>query len=177
MEAQTVKDFRVQNTSRKGKLGKVRGSFGVYDAYKLIRRNGWYNIGKPLSEHEFYSIVRKVNKLLADNLSNGESLKFPERMGLLELRKYEKTVGFVNGKLRTNRPVNWEKTWELWFNDEEARSKGLVVRYDDEFLFAMRYNKFNANYENKVFYQFALNSSVKKNLHNNIVSGKVDTLW
>jgi hypothetical protein len=40
---------------------KVNNSLGVYDAYKWIRKNKWFNIGRPLKEHEFYSIIRKVN--------------------------------------------------------------------------------------------------------------------
>jgi hypothetical protein len=30
---------------------KVRNSLGVYDAYKYIRKNKWFNIGIPLTEH------------------------------------------------------------------------------------------------------------------------------
>ena len=44
---------------------KITNSIGVYDLYKLIRKNHWYDIGRPLKEHEFYAIIRKVNSLLA----------------------------------------------------------------------------------------------------------------
>jgi hypothetical protein len=30
---------------------KVNNSFGVYDCYKAIRKNKWFNIGKPIPEH------------------------------------------------------------------------------------------------------------------------------
>ena len=39
---------------------KVSGSWGIYDAYKLIRKNKWYDIGRPLTEKEFYSIIRQI---------------------------------------------------------------------------------------------------------------------
>lgn len=30
---------------------EVRNSYGVYDAYKYIRKNKWFDIGRPLTEH------------------------------------------------------------------------------------------------------------------------------
>ena len=66
---------------------KVRGSFGIYDCYKAIRRHKWFDIGRPLKEKEFYSIIRGVNNLIAEEIANGETVTFPEKMGMLELRK------------------------------------------------------------------------------------------
>ena len=66
---------------------KVTNSWGVYDAYKVIRKHQWYDIGRPLKEHEFYSIIRGINDLLAEDIANGKEVTFPSRMGGLELRK------------------------------------------------------------------------------------------
>ena len=89
---QTLEEFKTAHMPKRTGKGNrniiVTNSWGVYDAYKLIRKNGWYNIGRPLKEKEFYAIVRGVNKLLAENIINGETVKFPEKMGLLELRKW-----------------------------------------------------------------------------------------
>lgn len=59
---------------------KVTNSIGVYSAYKFIRKNKWLNIGRSLTEHEFYSIIRKVNDYLADSLLHGEDIKLPHRI-------------------------------------------------------------------------------------------------
>ena len=56
---------------------KLSNSFGVYNAYKHIRKNKWFNIGKPVSEHDFYSIIRTVNNYLAELLSMGYDIKLP----------------------------------------------------------------------------------------------------
>jgi hypothetical protein len=56
---------------------KLSNSFGVYSAYKYIRKNKWFNIGKPVSEHDFYSIIRTVNNYLAELLSMGYDIKLP----------------------------------------------------------------------------------------------------
>ena len=47
------------------RVHKVKNSLGVYDAYKWIRKNKWLGMS-PISEHDFYAIIRTVNKALAD---------------------------------------------------------------------------------------------------------------
>ena len=66
---------------------KVSGSWGIYDAYKLIRKHKWFDIGRPLKEKEFYDIVRQVNNRIADEIAKGTTIIFPCKMGKLELRK------------------------------------------------------------------------------------------
>ena len=85
---ETFEEFKEKILKKRSKRqGKVSGSYGVYDAYKSIRMNKWYDIGRPLTEHEFYTIIRSINLLLADELSKGNEIVFPYRMGSLELRK------------------------------------------------------------------------------------------
>ena len=78
----TYEEFKseVQHLSRPRKH-KVTNSIGVYSAYKWIRKNRWLNIGRPLTEHEFYSIIRTVNNYLASSCIEGYTIKFPHRMG------------------------------------------------------------------------------------------------
>ena len=95
--AHTFKEY-VAGMSRKGCLGKVRNSWGIYDVYKSVRKHHWYNIGRPVTEKEFYSIIRSVNKLLAEEIALGHTVKLPQKMGKLELRKYEVGAN-VNRKL------------------------------------------------------------------------------
>ena len=155
----------------------VTGSFGVYDAYKLIRKNHWYNIGRPVTEHEFYAIIRGVNKLMADEIALGHTVHFPEKMGLLELRKYEKGVSIVNGKLKNTYPIDWEETIKLWYEDEEAKNNKTLLRNEEPYVYHVKYVKDNATYENKMFYQFKVNTFIKKALKDNIKKGITDTLW
>lgn len=162
---------------KKGTLNKVRNCWGIYAAYKAIRKNGWFNIGRPLKEHEFYTIVRQVNRMLAENIANGETVVFPERMGKLVLRKYEKGVFFKNGKLINTYPIDWKRTNLLWAADEEEHQKKTLLRYENPFVYHVKYCKEDANYENQTFYQFALNTFIKKALKENIITGKTDTLW
>ena len=36
------------------RVHRINNSVGVYDLYKILRKNHWYNIGRPLTEKEFY---------------------------------------------------------------------------------------------------------------------------
>lgn len=162
---------------RTSKKAKIRNSWGVYDAYKLIRRNHWYNIGKVVSQHDFYSIIRMVNNMLASEFLKGNDINFPHGMGVLEMRKTERGVSFKDGRLVNTYPVNWGSTMRLWFEDDEARRNKILVRNDTKFVYKIFYNRFKATYKNQIFYEFAPNRFLKVALKDSINKGKIDTLW
>lgn len=163
--------------TRGPKKMKVTSSWGVYDAYKYIRKQGWYDIGRPLKEHEFYSIIRSINNLLAEEIVKGNTVEFPHRMGKLELRKHKVGVSIEEGKLKNTYPIDWDKTVRLWYEDEEEMRKKTLVRINNNVSYYVKYSKKRATYENKNFYQFVLNRFVKRALSKNINKGKIDTLW
>jgi len=175
-----LEEFRnkVCQKSKKGKNFKVQNSFGVFRAYKVLKKNHWYNIGRPLKEKEFFRIIRGINDLLAENIVNGIPVKFPEKMGELELMKEKRGVSFVDGKLKNTYPIDWDKTLRLWYEDPEAYQQRILVRNEQKEVFIVRYKKNRvACYENKTFYQFVLNRFIKKALKENIQNGKIDTLY
>lgn len=71
---------------------KINNSLGVYHMYKFIRKNKWFDIGGPISEHDFYSIIRTINNYLAELLSRGHDINLPCQMGRLEIRKYDAKI-------------------------------------------------------------------------------------
>lgn len=179
-EQKTFEEFKMAILpSRKGSRNKVRDSIGVYDIYKKIRKNHWYDIGRPVTEKEYYAIIRGVNDLLAEELANGRTVNLPARMGKLELRKTKVGVFMDDGKLKITYPPDWSKTLRLWYEDAEAREKKTILRNENPYVYHIKYcvSGTSANYNNKSFYQFALNTFVKKALSRNIKQGKVDTLW
>ena len=178
MEEEKFREFKTEIANERGpKKMKVTNSYGVYDVYKDIRKNKWYDIGRPLKEAEFYAIIRGVNNLLAEEIANGNEVVFPSRMGKLELRKQETGASIVGGKLKVTYPINWLETIRLWLEDEEARKNKVRLRDESKYVFKVKYVKFDATYENKSFYQFTLNRDIKRALKENIKQGKVDTLW
>ena len=170
------KAFKRQILSPRGE-GKVSNSIGVYTFYKMIRKHKWYDIGRPLKEHEFYSIIRGVNKLIADEIALGHTITFPSKMGTLELRKFQPSAKFVDGKLKVTYPIDWDSTLKLWFTDPEAKENKILVRLEEKEVYRIKYCKFKANYENKSFYEFTLNKNVRKALKENIKKGLIDTAY
>lgn len=158
------------NKSRKT---KVNNSLGVYDAYKWIRKNKWFDIGKPVTEHEFYYIIRTINKELVNLFLKGYIIKFPLRMGVLELRKYSPSIKIINNKLKINLPIDWKKTLQLWKTDKESFINKTLLRKETKEVFKIIYNKNRANFNNKSFYNFtpcrAFKQSIKKNIKNNVL--------
>lgn len=153
----------------------VTDSLGVYDAYKYIRKNGWFDIGRPIKEHEFYSIVRKINSILADSLIAGEELVFPCRMGKLELRKRDAIPSFnKDGSLRITYPVDWDSTLKLWYEDEDSYNCKTLVRIPEKEVFKVHYNKCLANFNNKGFMDFRIYRDIKTRLKQSIKNNRID---
>ena len=153
---------------------KINNSFGVYNAYKLIRKNKWFDIGRPVSEHDFYSIIRTVNNLLADFLSKGHDVNLPCQMGRLEIRKYDAKITLQEGKIVTNLPIDWDKTLKLWSEDEEAYKERTLIKREEKEIFKVYYNRGKANYTNKSFFAFDINRELKKKLKKNIKERRID---
>lgn len=153
---------------------KVNNSLGVYDAYKYLRKNKWFDIGRPLTEHEFYTIIRQVNNYLADELLKGNDIVLPHRLGKIELRKYDSKISIKDGVVRTNLPINWDETLKLWSEDEDAYRERTLVKMEEKEIFKVFYNKGAANYNNKSFYAFEVNRDLKRRLKQKIKSGAID---
>lgn len=135
---------------------RIKNSIGVKNAFFWCRKNQTFK-NFAVTEKEFYSTVRAVNNLLAKELLKGKDVMFPQKMGQLEVRKYSIYVKLVDGKLHTNRKINWKATLELWNSDEEARADKILVRNEDKEHFKIFYNKVIANYPNKTLMQFKPN--------------------
>ena len=168
-------DFRKEvlkvNESR---VHEVNKSLGVYDAYKWVRKNKWLDIGRPLTEHEFYTIIRQINNLFADNIIEGNDIHLPHRMGDIELRKYENIIEFRNGVLVDSLPIDWDRTLKLWYEDEEAYKNKTLIKMEEKETFRVFYNKRTANYENKSFMQFEANRNLKLRLKQKIKNKTID---
>ena len=89
------------------RIHKVTGSLGVYDAFKFFRKTKPKGKKYILTESQYFSIVRQINNLLAEELVNGRDIKFPKRMGTLELRKFDKNIRLdEQGNLKPNLPIS-----------------------------------------------------------------------
>lgn len=156
---------------------KIRNSLGVYDGYKYYRKNKPKGKEYILSESQYFSIIRQVNNILADEIAKGNEVKLPYRMGTIEVRKYEKSVKIdKDGKVVTNLPVDWDGTLKLWYEDEEAFKNRTLLRLDEQEIYKIVYNKVNANFNNRSFYEIVFNKDLRLKLKHNIKQGITDAL-
>ena len=168
---QFSKDIKKVNGPRHHKVTK---SIGVYDRYKYIRKHKWMNIPRPLTEHEFYTIIRQMNMALCDIIVSGSEVVLPYRMGSLELRKKPARMSIENGKLVTNLPIDWDATLKLWYEDKDALESQTLVKVENEDIFKVCYDKARADYTNMCFYEFKPNRSLKQRITQKAKLGKLD---
>ena len=157
----------------KSRVHKVKNSLGVYDAYKWLRKNKWLDM-EPISEHDFYAIIRAVNKALAKSFLHLGSIKLPLRMGEIILRKYHPSITSQDGKIKTNLPVDWDSTLQLWSEDKESYKKRTLIRLEEKEVFKVLYDKSKALYNNKSFYTLELNRNIKLSLKKQLKNGLLD---
>ena len=153
---------------------KINNSLGVYHMYKFIRKNKWFDIGGPISEHDFYSIIRTINNYLAELLSSGHDINLPCQMGRLEIRKYDAKITLQGDRVITNLPIDWNKTLKLWSEDEDAYKERTLIKMEEKEIFKVYYNRGKANYTNKSFFAFDVNRELKKKLNHRIREGRLD---
>ncbi len=156
------------------RVHKIKNSYGVYDAYKWVRKNKWLDIGKPVQQHEFYKIIRTVSDYISDSLIKTGNITLPLRMGVVEVRKYKPVLEIRDGQVVSRQPIDWDKTLKLWYEDQEALENKQLVRQENKFVFKIVYDKSQAKYKNKGYYSFKLNRSVKRIISNKIKLGDFD---
>lgn len=166
-----INTIRKLNESRNH---KVKNSYGIYDGYKYYRRNKPKDAKYILTESQYFAITRRINNILAEELSNGNDITLPCSLGRLELRKFNARVELINNKIKTNLPIDWDKTLKLWYEDEEAFKNKTLIKMEEKEIFKIHYNRVKADYNNKSFYQFDVNRGIKKRLKINIKEGIID---
>lgn len=147
---------------------KVKGSLGVYDAYKWYRKNKPKEKKYILTESQYFTIIRRINEALREELLKDGDLLFPNKMGRLEIRKYPAIITNDGKKIKTNLPIDWNATLKLWYEDDECLKDKTLVRVNVPEIFRVYYNKGKANFDNKSFYQFSTNRELKRMLRDTI---------
>lgn len=166
-----IKDIKKVHHTRKH---KVTNSYGSKDAFHYYRKIKPEDSKYVLTDCQYLKIIRLINNHLRDKLIAGKDVILPEKMGMLELRKYTPTIKFENGKLKTTLPVNWYETLKLWYENPQSKQRKQLVRQENTFNFKVHYNRTKANYNNKTFYEFHTNRDIKVGLKKNINLNKID---
>jgi len=112
---------------------------------------------------------------MAEEIASGNDFKIPHRMGVVELRKYDTSIRIgKDGKVYDNLPIDWNRTLELWYEDEESYKKKTLVKMEEKEIFTIYYNRNLATYKNQSYYEFKFNRDMKLMLKQKIKEGAVD---
>ena len=95
-------------------------------------------------------------------------------MGEIILRKYHPSITSQDGKIKTNLPVDWDSTLQLWSEDKESYKKRTLIRLEEKEVFKVLYDKSKALYNNKSFYTLELNRNIKLSLKKQLKNGLLD---
>lgn len=150
---------------------KVSNSYGIYDGYKYYRKNKPKESKYILTESQYFSITRKINNLLGEELSKGNDITLPCRLGRIELRKSDAKIVWDGVKVKSNLPIDWDKTLKLWYEDSESYKNKQLIKIEEKEIYKIYYNRNLANYTNKSFYVFNFNRELKNKIKFNIKEG------
>lgn len=172
----TLEEFKAQiKKCQKKRKSNINNSYGSYDYYRYYRENRRNKNEPYVNMHIYLKVIRNINNRLRDLFSDGKiDIIFPVKMGRLELIKVPIRKRIVDGKLITNTYVDWNKTLELWYEDEEAMNNKMLVRNNPKYKFIIKYDRVKAEYINKFYMEFKPNRELKNKLKKNIRDGKID---
>ena len=169
---ETFEEFK-QSIINKERHFKVKNSWGVYDYYKYYRKNRPKDKRYVLTEGQFYKLFRGVNRILANEFATKHYLELPCKMGEIYLLQRKSRSYFKDGKVRTNRSVDWDSTLKMWYEDKDMMEKKQLIYKESQAVPRFRYSKKNAIYANKSFYEFTINrflgDAALKNFNNQLL--------
>lgn len=169
------KDFRVKVIKAKGKHHfRVKNSYGTKDAYRWCIKNKL--ITKKITESKFRKIVNTLNLQLQKELVAGYQIKLPVGMGMVSIRKSKTYVGIKDGKIKTNKKVDWDTTLKYWYSDEDAYKNKKLIRKEAKEIFKIIYNKSMTSFKNSTYFLFEPTRTIKLLVKDNIENDNFETL-
>jgi|TARA_R110000851_G_scaffold314588_1_gene476693 hypothetical protein len=160
------------------RIHKNKSNFGMKDYYNFYDNNYEpYNVTRLI----YNKIITDFNKELRKLIINQNLIyKIPYLYFEIMLKKEKRVPRIVNGKLINNVPIDWQKTNKLWAQDEEAKEKKLLVRYNNShtsgYIFRIYCKKFNSKVKNKNLFKFQPNREFKRELSKRIKDTNQDNL-
>ena len=148
----------------KQRIHKNKADYGLPDYFNFYSENIG-NIDRGL----FSKIITEFNKGVVDLIIEESLVFYIPYIGFeIMVKKDKRKPKIVNGKLINNVPIDWKATNELWDENEEAREKKLLVRYNNShtsgYVFRIYCKKFKGNIKNKNLYKFKPNRKFQRDL-------------
>lgn len=173
----TLEEFKINIGKRRKqpRKAKITNSYGVKDGYKYYKNKMVENNEQPLPLQTYLKVLRTINNILRDSFINGKiDIVLPAHLGSLELRRVPIKKKIVDGKVVTNAYIDWNKTLELWYEDEEAFNDRTLVKSTRDNKLSIYYNKDKAHYIFKSYFDFQINRQLREAVMKNHREGKID---
>lgn len=161
----SLEEYKSKIKWSKGKRDfKVTNSYNTMDYLKYYRELYKDRPDKKLTYEQFFAIIQLMGKKLADEYLRSGEIYFPYNMGFITLYKIDKTPKIKDGKLQVTKPIDWNSTLELWYEDEEAEREKILVRYNERQTFRTKYSNFGTRHKNKSFFDFKIVRALQKRI-------------
>lgn len=132
-------------------------------------------LGGKFSPSDISKIMTLMGEYIFQDIINTGDYKCPFGLGKMMLRKQKCKVQMRDGKIWTNKPVDWKRTLALWAEDPNARELRKRVHFDVKDVFSLRYKKNDAYFKYSYFTNFNFLRRRKLALRDLINQGQVDT--
>lgn len=168
-----LKEVKNVSGNRKHKITGSQNTISGFSYYRKIRPK---EKEFTLLDKQYLSIIREMNIMVADYLIENKSIRLPSGFGKLEVVKYE-TKSWIDedGKFISSKIIDIHNTFKLWYEDEESRINRTIVRYDNEFIFRIKYPMKGRLYKYSGYFSIQFNRNLKHKLMSTIKTGNYDT--
>lgn len=140
----------------------IKNSWGSKYIYRSVPKD---HIFKKYNEHILSTIIRSIHEILSDDLAKGIPISLPN-LGTFYITAPELYYYRKDGKLHTNRNIDWFATHKLWYEDKEAAEEKILIRYNNKENFHITWDR--GKFHNCKFYKFRAHRSLKAKLKENI---------
>lgn len=145
---------------------KVKVDFGMTDYYKFYKER--YKESK-VSRLTYNKIITEANAAIIELVLNkGIEYKLPSLSTVLTVRKDKRVSKIIDGKVVNPTPIDWATTKKLWEQDEDAKTKKILVKYlnhhSSGYVFRIYMKKFGSSFKNRSVYKFQASRRFKRAL-------------
>jgi len=162
--AETFDEYRTRILRRScsDRHFNIKNSWGSKYIYRSVPRN---HIFRKYNEATLSNIIRGINDLLSDDLAKGIPIQLPY-LGTFYILSLKCFYYKKEGKVYTNRKIDWAATHKLWYEDEAAEKEKFLLRVKNDISYHLTWDR--GIFTNCTFYKFRAHRSLKAKLKNNI---------
>ncbi len=149
---------------------KLKNCFDIQRCFTYYRRHRPQESKFVITESQFYRILNAVHEEFIQQLLTGVDVTLPMHMGSIRITKSYPSVKYKNGELVNPYPIDWNKTIELWYEDEEAFKNKTLIRRILKVRYNIIYSKKDASYKNLYYFGIRFTRSLQKRVKEYVAS-------